>query len=100
MVSRHLVDGKRKEKSRKLPTRTRLRGEAENVLAYNDAQRMGFLTTELVYLNLKLFFQADICVPCFKSNFYLFLASVFGVLPENIDKVFWNNFAEPLEAVA
>ena len=50
VVSRHLVDGKRKEKSRKLPTRTRLRGEAENVLAYNDAQRMGFLTTELVYL--------------------------------------------------
>ena len=43
-------------------------------------------------------YPEDICVPRFNSNFYLFLASVFGVLPENIDKIFWNNFAEPLEA--
>ena len=43
-------------------------------------------------------YPEDICVPRFNSNFYLFFSSVFGVLPENIDKIFWDHFAEPLEA--
>ena len=43
-------------------------------------------------------YPEDICVPRFNGNFYFFLASVFGVLPENIGKIFWEHFAEPLEA--
>lgn len=43
-------------------------------------------------------YPEDICVPRFNGNFSLFLASVFGVLPENIGKIFWEHFSEPLEA--
>ena len=43
-------------------------------------------------------YPEDICVPRFKTNFSLFFASVFGTLSENIDAIFWENFAEPLEA--
>ena len=43
-------------------------------------------------------YPLDICVPCFGTRFRPFLASVFGTFPENIDTIFWENFAEPLEA--
>lgn len=43
-------------------------------------------------------YPEDICVPRFKTNFSLFFASVFGTLSENIDAIFWESFAEPLEA--
>ena len=39
----------------------------------------------------------DICIPHFDTHFPLFFPSVFGVLPENIDMIFWKNFARPLE---
>ncbi len=42
--------------------------------------------------------EEDICVPRFNTDFTLFFASVFGVLPKNIDKVFWESFAEALDA--
>ena len=40
----------------------------------------------------------DICIPCFNTRFRLFFSSVFGVLPENIDRIFWKNFAKALDA--
>lgn len=40
----------------------------------------------------------DICLPCFGPHFRLFLSSVFGKLPENIDEIFWEHFAKPLDA--
>ena len=43
-------------------------------------------------------YPQDICVPCFGARFRLFLASVFGTLSENIDTIFWEDFAEALEA--
>ena len=43
-------------------------------------------------------YPEDICVPRFSPRFHLFLASIFGTLPENINNIFWENFAEPLEA--
>ena len=44
-------------------------------------------------------YPEDICLPLFKkTGFSLFFASTFGVLPENIDTIFWENFAEALEA--
>ena len=43
-------------------------------------------------------YPLDLCVPRFGTRFSLFLASVFGVLPENIDNIFWEDFAEALEA--
>ena len=43
-------------------------------------------------------YPLDICVPRFGTRLRPFLASVFGTLPENIDTIFWENFAEPLEA--
>ena len=43
-------------------------------------------------------YPRDICVPRFDTRFHLFLASAFGVLPENIDNIFWEHFAEALEA--
>ena len=43
-------------------------------------------------------YPKDICLPLFKTDFSLFFASAFGVLPENIDTIFWGNFAEALEA--
>ena len=42
--------------------------------------------------------EEDICVPRFNTDFTLFFSSVFGVLPKNIDKVFWESFAEALDA--
>ena len=43
-------------------------------------------------------FPQDVCIPDFDKNFSVFLSSVFGVLPENIDRVFWTNFAQVLNA--
>lgn len=43
-------------------------------------------------------YPEDICVPRFHPNFHLFLSGVFGVLPKNIDRIFWEHFAGPLEA--
>lgn len=40
----------------------------------------------------------EFCVPSFVPCLRPFLASVFGKLPENIDEIFWNNFATPLDA--
>ena len=40
----------------------------------------------------------DICIPHFDTYFYLFFSSVFGVLSENIDTIFWDNFANHIEA--
>lgn len=42
--------------------------------------------------------RLDVCVPRFGTNFHIFLASVFGEFTENIDTIFWKNFAGPLEA--
>lgn len=39
-----------------------------------------------------------ICVPSFGPRLRPFLASVFGKFPENIDEIFWNNLAPPLDA--
>lgn len=57
----------------------------------------------LTYLfNQELKFQQkypqDICIPCFNTHNHLFLASVFGVLPESINNIFLKHFAEALEA--
>ena len=43
-------------------------------------------------------YPLDICAPRFGNNFHHFFASVFGKFSENIDKVFWEHFAEPLGA--
>ena len=43
-------------------------------------------------------YPLDICIPRFGTRFRPFLASVFGTFPENIDTIFWENFAEALEA--
>ncbi|MDE0042081.1 MAG: hypothetical protein OXT74_08595, partial [Candidatus Poribacteria bacterium] len=40
----------------------------------------------------------DICVPRFGTQYRTFLGSVFGVLPEDIDAIFWGNFASALGA--
>ena len=46
------------------------------------------------FFNQELKFQRkyplDVCVPRFGTRFSLFLASVFGRLPENIDAIFWE----------
>ena len=43
-------------------------------------------------------YPQNISIPCFGDRFRLFFASAFGQFPENIDKIFWENFAEPLDA--
>ena len=43
-------------------------------------------------------YPLDVCIPRFGTRFCFFLASVFGKLPENIDRIFLENFAEPLGA--
>ena len=43
-------------------------------------------------------YPLDICIPRFGNRLRPFLASVFGTFPENIDTIFWENFAEVLEA--
>ena len=54
------------------------------------------------FFNQELKFQRkyplDVCVPRFGSRLSLFLASVFGRLPENIDAIFWKKFEKPLGA--
>ena len=54
------------------------------------------------FFNRELKFQRkyplDICVPHFGTRFSLFLASVFGKLPENIDAIFWKIFSDLLDA--
>ena len=43
-------------------------------------------------------YPQDICIPHFNNRYHLFLASVFGVLPDNIESIFWKHSAEALEA--
>jgi hypothetical protein len=43
-------------------------------------------------------YPQDMCIPRFNARYHLFLASVFGVLPGNIDNIFWKHSAEALEA--
>ena len=43
-------------------------------------------------------FPQNVCIPDFDKNFSLFLSSVFGVLPEDIDKIFWTNFTQVFNA--
>ncbi|MDE0315079.1 MAG: hypothetical protein OXM61_09265, partial [Candidatus Poribacteria bacterium] len=43
-------------------------------------------------------YPEDICVPHFGDRFRLLFASVFGELSENVNTIFWENYAEPLEA--
>ena len=43
-------------------------------------------------------YPQDICIPHFSSRFHLFFSSVFGVLPENIDRLFWEHSADALGA--
>ncbi|MDE0184680.1 MAG: hypothetical protein OXP71_04405 [Candidatus Poribacteria bacterium] len=40
----------------------------------------------------------EVCIPRFGTDFHPFLAGVFGILSENIDNIFWDNFAVVLEA--
>lgn len=54
-----------------------------------------FFTQELKFQRK---YPLDICVPRFGSRLSLFLASVFGRLPENIDAIFWKEFEKPLGA--
>lgn len=39
-----------------------------------------------------------ICIPHFDTYFHMFFSSVFGVLSENIDTNFWDNFAKYIDA--
>lgn len=54
------------------------------------------------FINRELKFQRrhplEICIPRFGTRFRPFLASVFGTLPGNVDKIFWEHFARVLEA--
>ena len=43
-------------------------------------------------------FPQDVCIPDFDKKFSLFLSSVFGVLSENIDELFWTNFTQVFNA--
>ena len=43
-------------------------------------------------------YPLDICVPRLGTRFHCFLSSVFGIFSENIDQIFWERFAEALEA--
>ena len=43
-------------------------------------------------------YPLDICIPQISGNFDIFFSSVFGKLPESIDKIFWGRFANHLEA--
>ena len=43
-------------------------------------------------------YPLDICIPQISGNFDLFFASAFGKFPESIDKIFWQRFANQLEA--
>lgn len=58
------------------------------VLSYFIEQEMKF----------QRIYPLEVCVPRFGTRLQPFLASVFGKLPENIDEIFWNNFATPLDA--
>ena len=54
------------------------------------------------FINRELKFQRrdplDICVPCFGPQYRTFLASVFGILSENINTIFWERFAGAMDA--
>ena len=43
-------------------------------------------------------YPLEICLPRFGNRFRIFFASVFGQFPEDINRVFWDYFAEPLDA--
>ncbi|RKU10880.1 hypothetical protein C6503_19540 [Candidatus Poribacteria bacterium] len=54
-----------------------------------------FIETELKFERKH---PVEICIPRFGTRFRLFFASVFGIFPENIDRIFWKNFAKVLDA--
>ena len=54
-----------------------------------------FIEEELKY---QWRYPLEICLPRFGNRFRLFFASVFGQFPENINRVFWDYFAKPLDA--
>ena len=54
-----------------------------------------FINRELKFLRRD---TLDLCVPCFGPQYRTFLASIFGILSENINKIFWERFAADLEA--
>ena len=54
-----------------------------------------FIETELKFERRD---PLDICVPRFGTHFRLFFSSVFGEFTENIDAIFWKNFAGALGA--
>jgi len=54
-----------------------------------------FIDKELKFLRRE---PLDICLPEFRKPFRLFMASVFGSLPKDIDEIFWNDFADIIGA--
>lgn len=54
-----------------------------------------FIETELKFERRD---PLNICVPYFGDQFHLFFSSVFGKFSENIDPIFWKNFAGALDA--
>ncbi|MBI1923890.1 hypothetical protein HYR99_06530 [Candidatus Poribacteria bacterium] len=63
---------------------------------------IGLLELLQHFIDKELKFQRryplDICVPSLENRYVPFLASVFGILPENLDQILWENFADVLEA--
>ena len=53
-----------------------------------------FIETELKFERRD---PLNICVPRFGTHFRLFFSSVFGILPENINRIFWKSFAKSLK---
>ena len=76
----------------------------ESVVDTNDAPTYGIGLFEVLryFIEEELKFQRkyplDICIPQISGNFDIFFSSVFGKLPESIDKIFWGRFANHLEA--
>ena len=72
--------------------------ETEGVPTYG----IGLFEVLNYFIEKELKFQRkyplDICIPQISGNFDLFFASAFGKLPESIDKIFWQRFANQLEA--
>ena len=52
-----------------------------------------FIHEELRFVRRK---PIDFSVPIFGKRYYIFLASVLGLLPESLNEIFWNRYAEPL----
>ena len=43
-------------------------------------------------------YPLDVCIPRFNINFRVFLSGVFGKLPKRFDEIFWEDYAETLDA--